>query len=85
MPPLSPPLALVGGPFCGGSVVPVGPYCYVIGSVRALPGASAGTPGIITVSRASAQPIVGVTEQSVYAQRAHPWPHYRFMSELETP
>jgi hypothetical protein len=76
------PLELVGGAFDGEPAEDGADFLYVAGSVRRIPGSSPGTPGIVRVSRLSDRPLVGVSDQSVYAKRLHPRPHYRHMTDL---
>lgn len=76
------PLELVGGAFDGEPAEDGADFLYVAGSVRRIPGSSPGTPGIVRVSRLSDRPLVGVTEQAVYARRSKPTPHYRHLLDL---
>lgn len=84
---LRPLLELVGGPFCGEQAQDVGPWAYATGAVRAIPGASPGTPGIVTLHKWGNRPAVGVTEQSRYVMRTkggRSWYAYHDDLDLDT-
>ena len=77
-------LELSGGPYCGSTVADVGMRGYAVGAVAAIPGASPGTPGIVTLHQWSPQPVPGVSEQSLYFKRmknGRSW--YAHVSDLD--
>ena len=69
---------LVGGPFDGEAVAPMGRYCYVVGSARRQPGEAP----VIRVARASPSQMLGVTEQHVYRWAAG-HRRYEWLMELD--